>query len=368
MALVGKCQIHIPHKENMNDWASQLGQMLFPDDPVKRDKLRYLAMGDRENWSAIERYLNKVAPQCFGGSGCGTPSVNQTVPNGNVVFGEDACAEGRNNTANGDKSNVSGENNDAENENGAIVGGEQNSITETNPGNSLDSVILGGNLNTLTDSNSSAIVAGETNLIADGANDAVIVGGEANQILYPTDGVVILGGADNLVAEGGLGSVLHGFGAVAWENYQYAHSISGNVVDTGYPEEQRSGYQYSRLVLGTRVSSDATPQSFVQESIIDYPLVYRVWGTVLASKRTADVRSIWSFEICVSSSAAGARFVGTPTFTVVAQDAGAATWSVGASMVAGGAFTNYLSIDATGQAATSIEWGFTLHFDEMHQT
>ncbi len=76
--------------------------------------------------------------------------------------------------------------------------------------------------------------------------------------------------------------------------------------------------------------------------------------------------SAWSAECLVDGDNTGSfRFVGSPSFTLIAQDAGAATWSV-SDLAFDGGDHHRLIVEVIGESAKAVFWTATIELDEVH--
>lgn len=353
-----KCNLHVPHKANMQDWASMLGHELFPNDPVKAASLANIARRDHENWNALERFLNEQAPGCFGGSGCGVPGpvAYTTKP---IADGEDSCAEGDGTESHGDRSVTMGLRNiiDALDPNSVIVGGHDNNIQNGN--NDGNNVILAGSTNVIDGTDHSA-VGGDTCTVK--ASDSFAYG---TDILIDAASIanIALGEFLTVTNEGVEASVVLGSNAVGFVSGQLAHS-SGSGSTFAVNGFTRAAGQASQVIF-QRQTLDATPGTMGGIIFQDLPYAVAVEGQLVAKDNAADVNACWSFTALYATDGAGnGRLVGS-SMTLLFADAGAAAWA--ATIVANTAsFTgDWLDIQVTGAAATTINWTATLRMTEV---
>lgn len=370
-----KCQLHVPHKAQMADWAVQLGQYLFPDDPIKNAKLRVLASADRENWQALERFLNEIAPSCFGG-GCGvagphTPSVEP------VANGENACAEGDGTVADGEDSVSAGKNNTVDDTQfwSGIFMGQSNIIHDVAATAGHGNVIIGGDTNEIKGaSDRNAILAGESNVI-DASSDCVVAG-STNQLSGATTLVAGTGNISTAAVDSAIlgqncgtendpsGALITGIGACGWLSGQVAHSTDSSIIQPGGGTLNRAQSQES-FVTGQTQTINATPQTLTSIPFDNIPYAVAFRGQVVARNNAADVNSCWEFKgLYASDGAGGFRLVGS-SVTMLFQDAGAAAWAVAVVTQPGAFAADILNIQVTGAAATTINWSASWHFTEV---
>jgi len=165
----------------------------------------------------------------------------------------------------------------------------------------------------------------------------------------------ILGGNNN-AANGGSSQVLGLYGN--------ARSINGNSVFSNNPISSSQGFsQFAFLILGrqttdataTVLASDQSAASGSNQVILPNNSAYYFKVRVIAGVTGAGDTKAWTLEGAIKRGAGvgTAAIVGTVTTTVIATDAGAATWAVTATAdTANGG----LKITVTGQAATTIRW------------
>jgi len=184
-------------------------------------------------------------------------------------------------------------------------------------------------------------------------NYSFIGGGRFNQA-NNTDSVAL--GYNNL--SNGVQSFVIG-------NAGVARSITTNTVfSSGNPLSGSGGQSQSALLVLGKQTTDATATVLVSDTnaasgtnqvILPNNSAYLFKCTVIAGVTGAGNTSAWKLEGAIKrgANAASTAIVGTVTTTLLAQDAGASTWTVTATAdtTNGG-----LKITVTGQAATTIRW------------
>jgi hypothetical protein len=167
-----------------------------------------------------------------------------------------------------------------------------------------------------------------------------------------------LGGSNNsanaeraVVIGGGVGS---------------ARSIIGNFVASAsaFPIGGQNGVQQlATLLLGrqttdataTRLASNSSAAATTNQVILPNNSAYAFEGTCIANVTAGGDTSGWKFEGAIKrgANAASTTLVAAVTPTVIAQDAGAATWvlAITADTTNGG-----IAVTVTGAAATTIRW------------
>jgi hypothetical protein len=213
----------------------------------------------------------------------------------------------------------------------SFVGGGQ-----TNQSTGLYSSIAGGRINTSS------------------GQDSAILGGFTNTA--SSTGASSLGGYNNF-ANGVLSTTVGG-------RYSSARNITGNVVFSACngPVAFLPGVsQASILILGrqttdataTVLTSDNGAASTTNQVILPNNSAYLFKATVISNVTGGGNTSAWKLEGAIKrgANAASTAIVGLVTTTLLAQDAGAATWAIAATAdtTNGG-----LRITFTGQASTTI--------------
>ena len=169
-------------------------------------------------------------------------------------------------------------------------------------------------------------------------------------------GATVLGGYNN-IANGARASVLGG-------RYGTTRAISGYVAipASDAPIASLSGVSQSAILVLGRETTDATPTALCSTSsaaatgnqvILPNNSAYLFKATVISNVTGGGNTSAWKLEGAIKrgANAASTTIVGLVTTTLLAQDAGAATWAIAATAdtTNGG-----LRITFTGQASTTI--------------
>ena len=271
-------------------------------------------------------------------SGSSTSTLSFFTPHGVVVGGG-------NNQATGSYSFIGG-------------GGDAGTAANRNVASGDWSFVGGGTTNTASGIGS-VICGGGTNGSGTFANGA---SGTASSILgglghtASGTGSSVLGGYNN-VSSGIRSTVLSG-------RYGTTRSINGNVSIPACdsPIAQASGVSQSAiLVLGvqttdataTALRSDTSAAGTTNQVILPNNSAYLFKATVISNVTGGGNTSAWKLEGAIKrgANAASTTIVGLVTTTLLAQDAGAATWAIAATAdtTNGG-----LRITFTGQASTTI--------------
>jgi hypothetical protein len=132
------------------------------------------------------------------------------------------------------------------------------------------------------------------------------------------------------------------------------------------------GAQAALLVLNaittnataTVLTSTGSAASGTNQVILPFNSAYYFKAKIIAGVTGGGNTATWTFEGAIKqgASAAATSLVGTPVKTLLAQDSGASTWAVTATVdtTNGG-----LKITVTGQAATIIRWVCQVETTEM---
>jgi len=116
-------------------------------------------------------------------------------------------------------------------------------------------------------------------------------------------------------------------------------------------------------------TTDATPTplhawntaSETYYNLLNTNSAYTLKILVVGMDTTYNVKS-WEISALIKNASGTVSIVGTPTKTVVAQDTGASTWDV--DFVLGTTVSGF-TVQATGAAATTINWTATMHAAEV---
>ena len=271
----------------------------------------------------------------------GTPTLSFYTPHGVVVGGG-------NNQATGSYSFIGG-------------GGDAGTAANRNIASGDWSTVAGGAKNTASGGasfvggggwNGSGVYNGN---IASATSSAV-VGGNGNQAV--SSYTFVAAGFQNYAA-GRSASVLSG-------EYGTTRNIVGNTVFAASqtPISATLGVQQAALlVLGvqttdataTALRGDTAAAGTTNQVILPNNSAYYFKIEVIAGKTGAGDTKAWELKGAIKrgANAASTAIVGTVTSTVIAADAGAATWTVTATAdtTNGG-----IKVEVTGQAATTIRW------------
>lgn len=305
----------------------------------------------------------------------GSPGANSVISGGtnNQAFGFNSfVGSGEANYSNGTYSAVVGGNSNTASENSAaVVGGSSNTASGQN------SAVVGGQNNTASFTNT--IIIGSSGSSAGGGR-AVVIGGQTNSA--NGNSAVVVGAdsgtasATNAAVIGGQNNTANGFNAAVVGGARgTARSIIGNFVTSAsnIPIQSASGMQQlATLLLGrqttdataTRLASDANAASTTNQVILPNNSAYTFQGTCIANVTAGGTTSGWKFEGVIKrgANAASTALVAAVTPTVIAQDAGAATWvlAITADTTNGG-----IKVEVTGAAATTIRWVVKIETTEV---
>jgi hypothetical protein len=210
----------------------------------------------------------------------------------------------------------------------SFVGGGQ-----ANQATGLYSVVAGGSTNTATNTRSAVL----------GGRSCNATGSEA----------VVLGGS--FTAAGGSNSLAFGYncttrGITGLFSYSGANAgVSQGNVQIG----TLVLYRQTTDATATALTSDTSAASGTNQVILPNNSAYLFKATVISNVTGGGNTSAWKLEGAIKrgANAASTTIVGLVTTTLLAQDAGAATWAIAATAdtTNGG-----LRITFTGQASTTI--------------
>jgi hypothetical protein len=281
-------------------------------------------------------------------SGSSTSTLSFYTPHGVVVGGG-------NNQATGSYSFIGG-------------GGDAGTAANRNVASGDWSVVAGGIKNTASGvasfigggGYSGSSIQGNT---VSGVAGSVIGGFNNNNTGFAS---TILGGATNTNSSDY--AVISGF-------YGTTRGIAGNNVFTagGIPVAATVGGSQTAIIVLGRQTTDATATVLCSNSnaagstnqvILPNNSAYYFKAKIIAGVTGAGNTKAWTLEGAIKrgSGVGTAAIVGTVTTTVVATDAGAATWTVTATAdtTNGG-----LAVTVTGQASTTIRWVCQVETTEM---
>lgn len=170
----------------------------------------------------------------------------------------------------------------------------------------------------------------------------------------------------------GLGNLSNGVVSTAFGRYASAKGIS-NILVLGNPISTAVGSgQASILSLGA-ITTDATPTilnsdtlatSASNQLVLQNNSALYVEGLVIATTTGAGDTSSWKISATIKrgANATSTVLVGTPTITMIHQDAGASAWAVTATA---NTTLGCLTVTVTGQASTTIRWNCTIFASEV---
>ena len=279
----------------------------------------------------------------------GTPTLSFFTPHGVVVGGG-------NNQATGSYSFIGG-------------GGDAGTAANRNVASGDWSFVGGGQANTASGIGS-FVGGGGTNGSGAFANTSsgvvsCVLGGLGN--FATATGSTVLGGYNN-TSNGTRASVLGG-------RYGTTRSINGNVSIPACdsPIAQATGVSQSAILVlavqttdatATALRSDTSAAGTTNQVILPNNSAYLFKATVISGVTVGGNTSGWKLEGVIKrgANAASTAIVGLVTTTLLAQDAGAATWAIAATAdtTNGG-----LRITFTGQASTTIRTVCKVETTEM---
>lgn len=264
---------------------------------------------------------------------------------------------GDSNTANGTYATIAGGGGNAASAYAAIAGGLGNTASSTY------SFVGGGQSNTAQTS-THATVCGGSNNTASGQYSFV---GSGQQNTVSGLNASVVGGELNTAS--GSHSFISG-GYRGW-----TRGITGYHVFPAClaPVALGAGVTQSALLLLGRQTTDATatvlasnssPAGTTNQVILPNNSAYYFRGSVIAGVTGAGDSKAWTFEGAIKrgANAASTAIVGTVVLNTIAQDTGAAAWTVAitADTTNGG-----IAVTVTGAAATTIRWVAKIETTEM---
>ena len=170
----------------------------------------------------------------------------------------------------------------------------------------------------------------------------------------------------------GIGNLSYGSSVTTFGRYASTKGIS-NILVLGNPISTVVGSgQASILSLGA-ITTDATPTilnsdtlatSVSNQLVLQNNSAIAFTGLVTATTTAAGDCSSWEFkgQIQRGANAASTALVAAITPTLIAQKAGASTWSVA---VTANTTNGCLTVTVTGQASTTIRWTCTIFASEV---
>jgi hypothetical protein len=257
---------------------------------------------------------------------------------------------------------------------GVVVGGGNNQAT-----GAYSAILGGGDAGTAANRNVASgdwsAVAGGWRSVASGNGSFVGGGGYLSGSVFGNTASgqngVVCGGASNTTSAqqsfigGGFGNTANGQNsAILGSNYGTTRSIDGlNAfpASNGSISSSVGTQQAALLVLGvqttdataTALRSNTSAAGTTNQVILPNNSAYLFKATVISNVTGGGNTSAWKLEGAIKrgANAASTAIVGTVTTTLLAQDAGAATWAIAATAdtTNGG-----LRITFTGQASTTI--------------
>jgi hypothetical protein len=227
-----------------------------------------------------------------------------------------------------------------------------------------DSTATGGNKRgtyavdlQLTRSNAAQVASGSFSTLLGGSggtssgNSSVVIGGSSGTASGLSS--TVLGGDTNTAS---------GDYSTAGGRYATTRGATGATSYASGRFSSTGDAQVSRFVLrGTTtnatpsaVAADGSSLNAANQVTLPNDHAFAFKARVIARSTTGDV-AMWTIEGVIKrgASAATTAFVGTPTVTQVAADAGASTWATGA---ANETTNGLLQITITGAASTTIHW------------
>ncbi len=223
------------------------------------------------------------------------------------------------------------------------------------------SASLGGKGNTASGI-SSATLAGDT--CAASGQYAVTIGGQSNTASGTHSACL---GGSSLTVSGtyavgsGLGCIANGVSSYAQGAYSSARQVHGSFAFSAGRFGTTGDAQTMSLQLRqqtsnatpVRLTSNATAAAAANQMVLPSSAAFWYSGQVVAMD-TAGNTAVWSMEGLIKSNSGGTvSLVGTPSVSLIAQDAAASSWAVA---VAVDSTNRCLAVNVTGAASTTIRW------------
>lgn len=223
------------------------------------------------------------------------------------------------------------------------------------------SVSLGGRSNTASGTHSAAL-AGDTCTVS--GQYAVTLGGQSNTASGTHSACL---GGSSLTVSGtyavgsGLGCVANGVSSYAQGAYASARQVQGSFAFSAGRFGTTGDAQTMSLQLRqqtsnattVRLTSNAAAAAAANQMVLPSSAAFGYRGQVVAID-TAGNTSAWRIDGLAKSNSGGTvSLVGTPSVSLIAQDASAASWAVA---VAVDSTNRCLAVDVTGAASTTIRW------------
>lgn len=227
----------------------------------------------------------------------------------------------------------------------AAVGGGSINISSGNR-----STIAGGNQNTA--SGGYAVVGGGSSNTASAEGTTVSGGVSCSATAI---GATVSGGTTN-VADGQYSTIPGGRNATTRGNFGRYSYASGLFATTGDAQISDHVLHYATAdATATVLSSDGGAADVANTTAIPDNHAYTVVAYVTARNTSNGDMASWKIEGAIKrgTGAASTSLVGTPVVSVIAADAGAASWVV--AMVAN-TTRGSAEVQVTGAAATTIHW------------
>jgi len=239
----------------------------------------------------------------------------------------------------------------------SFIGGGGDAGTAANRNSAAGdwSVVVGGYINTVNSTSSNSFIgSGNNNSITTSAN-SVICGGTNNSA---QSGTTFIGGGTSNLANGAFSAIMGGYdGTTRAINGFQGFPACVNPLGTFTVGGSQAG-----LLVIAKITTDATPTVLTSTTaaagtanqvILPNNSAYYFKARIISGVTGAGNTKAWTIEGAIKRGAGvgTTAIVGTVTTTVVAADAGAATWAIAATAdtTNGG-----LAITFTGQAATTI--------------
>lgn len=317
------------------------------------------------DWQKGRSAASQVASNDYaviGGGNANTASGSRSTIGGGetntVSNGWGTIGGGNSNTASGSYAAITGGQSNTASSNYSFVGGGQSNLAQTN----THAAVCGGSGNTA--SGQYSFVGGGLSNTASAAESSI---GSGRGCTASGSNSVVCGGSNNTAAGA------HSF--IAGGRQGDTRSIIGNHVfpACSIPISNATGVTQSGLLLLARQTTDATATVLTSNTsaagttnqvILPNNSAYYFRGSAISGVTGGGNSKAWTFEGAIKrgANAASTAIVGTVIINTIAQDAGAAAWTIAitADTTNGG-----IAVTFTGAAATTIRTVAKIETTEM---
>ncbi len=235
---------------------------------------------------------------------------------------------------------------------GQVASGTQSTIGggHRNTASSAYATVAGGNLNIASTGDAATVAGGESNTAS---NTRATVGGGASNTASAISSTIPGGFAntadgDYSIAMGRQAVVRGTYGASAFACY-----TPGSAGDT----QRREFVLVSDTTSATpeAMTTDNTAAGTNDQIVLPNASLFSYTGEVVVRENATGDSSAWKIEGAIKrgANAAATALLGTPTVTLLGQDAGAVTWTFA---ITADTTNGALAITVTGEASHTLRW------------